>query len=348
MNTISFYYFSGTGNSQRVAQWFQNETAKKGVTTQLYDIAKISAKPPIPEKDELIGFISPTHGFNYPPILVDFLFRFPRAKYHNKVILMNTRGGMKMSKIFLPGYSGIALWLAALILIIKGYKIQAMRSIDLPSNWQSLHPGLTSKVIQSMFSHYEVAVRTFAQKIIDGKRIFKPSLVLGFPVDIAILPVAIIYYALGRFILAKTFMASKDCDNCGLCIKNCPVKAISLVSNRPFWSYKCESCMRCMENCHKRAIETAHGYLTIVMVLVFILLMPVIYYIIPSLRVLNGNGTIISLTRFIIESVLCFFILISSYRLVHYLKKYKWFDVLVTYTSFTKLWFWRRYKAPRA
>jgi hypothetical protein len=48
---------------------------------------------------------------------------------------MNTRAGVKLGQLFLPGLSGIALLLAAVVLMAKGYSIAGMRPIDMPSNW---------------------------------------------------------------------------------------------------------------------------------------------------------------------------------------------------------------------
>jgi ferredoxin/flavodoxin len=347
MQNLKFFYFSGTGNSKRVMNWFCQHAQSKGHIVDSIDISQPQETVIILENEDIIGFISPTHGFNFPPIMLNFLFRFPKAQFHNKVFIMNTRGGMKMWKIFLPGYSGIALWLASFILILKGYKVVGLRSIDLPSNWQSLHPAQGKVVVNSMFQHYESHVKQFADKILAGKHVFKPSMILSFFIDIPVLPITMGYYFIGRFILAKTFMASSNCDNCGLCLKNCPIKAISLVNNRPFWSYKCESCMRCMDNCPKRAIEAAHGFLIVVLLLSSVLL-SLLYFIIPSLKFLEGDALIISVLRLIVKSGICLSFIFLSYRIVHYLKKFKWFDVLVTYTSFSKLWFWKRYKAPRA
>ena len=346
MSNVIFYYFSGTGNSKRVVDWFCNQAQTYGNITSSVDISKCVERLNTPEKDTLIGFASPTHGFNFPPIMLWFLFRFPSTKNKNKVFIMNTRGGLKLSKIYLPGYSGIALWLASLVLLLKGYKVVGLRSIDLPSNWQSLHPSQGNLVVNSMFEHYESHVRQFADKILAGKRVFKPSMILSFFIDIPVLPITMGYYFIGRFILAKTFMASEDCDNCGLCIKNCPVKAITYFNNKPFWSYKCESCMRCMNNCPKRAIETAHGFLTIVLVLAS-LFMATLYYFIPLFRFLKGDTLLFSLLRFTFDSVICLSFIFLAYRIVHFLKGYKWFEVFITYTSFTKLWFWRRYRAPK-
>lgn len=349
MEAFSFYYFSGTGNSRKVATWFCDEMSNGGVKTSLIDIAKERETPNAPEQGTTIGFISPTHGFNYPPLFIYYLLRFPRANHNNNVLLMNTRAGMKLSKLFLPGFSGIAMWFAAIVLLIKGYRIIGMRAIDLPSNWISLHPGLRAKVVTSMFDHYETATRELAHKIMQGKKVFRPLLWIGMPLDLVITPIAMGYFFVGRFILAKTFVATNACDNCNLCINQCPVKAISMVQNRPYWSFRCESCMRCMNNCPKRAIETAHGILAVILLVLYAGILSLLYKYFPlkSWPVLGSDSIIDSFARFIIESALIFVLLLLIYRLVHYLKRYPWFDAVVAYTSLTKYKFWRRYKATR-
>ncbi len=91
----------------------------------------------------LVGFCSPTHGFNLPPIVLTFIRNFPKVKNKDAFIL-NTRGGMKLYKLFLPGLSGIAQLLPALMLSLKGFRIVGMQPLDLPSNWLILHPGLVT------------------------------------------------------------------------------------------------------------------------------------------------------------------------------------------------------------
>ena len=113
---VIIYYFSGTGNSKNVAIWLSQVAEENNIECQIINISQIdrlSIAPP--EADSLVVFISPIHGFNYPPIMLNFIMRFPKGK--NKVVLMNTRAGMLIGKFITPGLTGIAFYLSALILI---------------------------------------------------------------------------------------------------------------------------------------------------------------------------------------------------------------------------------------
>ena len=118
-------------------------------------------------KKTLISFCSPTHGFNLPPIVLRFIRKFPKVK-HTDAFILNTRGGLKLFKFFLPGLSGLAQILPALVLSLKGFRIVGMQPLDLPSNWLILHPGLRKKVVNSIYNRCNQIVNDFASKILSG------------------------------------------------------------------------------------------------------------------------------------------------------------------------------------
>jgi Pyruvate/2-oxoacid:ferredoxin oxidoreductase delta subunit len=342
---LTIYFFSGTGNARNVAQWFAGTAAVHDMAAEKIDIAKIDRKKitPPPAKS-LVGFISPTHGFNYPPAMVYFIFRFPRSK-GNRAFLMNTRAGLKLSKWFVPGLSGLALWLSALVLLIKGYRIVGMRSVDLPSNWISLHPGVKEKVVESIYEHCKRITSIFAEKILSGKRVY--TAFRDIVQDMLVAPVSLGYFFVGRFIFAKSFYATEACDKCDLCINNCPVKAILTVDNRPFWSYRCESCMRCMNDCPKRAIETSHGFIIGIMCLLNIwILMWFFQWVARFITIPWENGWA-QVAGTIIRWIITFLVMVISYRIYHYLLRIPVIRQIFYYTSLTRYKFWRRYKPSR-
>lgn len=342
-NKVLVYYFTGTGNARQAANWIADVANAKGITAEPINIAELDRRhAPPPPPGALVGFCSPTHGFNLPPIMLGFLFRFPRGK--NRVFLVNTRAGMKLGPIALPGLSGLAQLLPTLLLLLKGYRIVGMRPIDLPSNWISLHPGLTSNAVDFLFSRFKGISQRFAEQVITGRRVYRS--LWDLPQDILIAPVALGYYFVGRFVFAKSFYASGACDKCGACIKQCPVSAISMVDNRPFWSYKCESCMRCMNNCPKRAIETAHGYIIGVLIVLSAVIQPLLYRTLSThgITAFEPAAEFSWIYRFAVSAVVTFAAMVTSYWCVHFLRRWEAFRKLMQFTSLTTLSFWRRYK----
>lgn len=335
---VIIYYFSGTGNSKNVAVWLSQVAEENSIESQVNNIAQIDRRSVAPpEPGSLVVFISPIHGFNYPPIMLHFIMRFPNGK--NKVVLMNTRAGMLIGRFITPGLTGIAFYLSALILFIKGFSIKAILPVDMPSNWISLHPGLNDRTVKYLHKKNKERVTVFAQRILSGKSYYKALLEVY---DILFAPIALGYYLVGRFFLAKTFFASRDCNNCDMCIKACPVKAIIKVDNRPFWTFNCESCMQCMSSCPKKAIETGHGYIA-AFVNVFYAVMLVAFYKYFNTYLFPIEN---ALFKFVLESVISIAFLAAWYRLVHCLLRVRILERLIVYTSLTKYkWWGRRYKA---
>jgi Pyruvate/2-oxoacid:ferredoxin oxidoreductase delta subunit len=339
--SLYIYFISGTGNARASSEWIAEEAGKRGLKTFVQQIDRLE-NIVMPSSDEkpLIGFAFPTHGFNAAPIMLKFIASFPPGLC-NEVFLLNTRAGMKLSKLFMPGLSGVALILPAFILRLKGYKCIGFRPVDLPSNWIPLHPGLKKKVIESIFVRCEKIVRNFAGKIFSGKKVYRG--LLSLPVDLLISPLAFAYFIGGRFFLAKTFIANNKCNNCGLCIKECPTKSIKYVENRPYWKLTCESCMRCLNRCPVKAIEAAHGMAVLFWVIYTIISTQ---FLILMLNILKPAEEvwwwkILSNAIGIGLMVLTATVL---YRIIHYLMSLKLIRYIVRFTSFTTLPFWRRYE----
>jgi len=332
-------YFSGTGNSRNVALALEREGIKAGLETSVVDIAVTDRKSiPSPEPDALLFFVSPVHGFNYPVVMLNYIFRFPRGR--NTVVLMNTRAGMLLGNHVTPGISGVSFYLAALVLKLKGYRIQGFYPVDLPSNWMSVHPGLNTRTVDFLYGKALPRVCEFARRMFAGERDF--WCVRSILIDAVVAPITVLYFLFGRFMIAKTFYASNDCNHCGLCSQQCPVHAIELHNGRPFWTCRCESCMRCIGSCPKRAIETAHGMVSLFAVLFGWLFASVIDKKLLPFSILQNEGG-----HCLIECGLFTLASIAGYRLFHYCLRYRWFERLTVYTSLTKLKFWNRYKAGK-
>lgn len=331
----AIFYFSGTGNAKQIALWFAEFAFKKNVNCQTFNIPKTDIKTiETLSSETLIVIISPIHGFNFPKITLNFIKHFPKGK--NNIVLMNTRAGMKIGRFVTPGLTGIAFFFSTLVLKRKGYKIVGQIPFDMPSNWISIHPALNENAVKFLHEKNYCRVEKHSDKIFMGKPDFLSN--RDIIQDVLISPVALTYYLAGRYAFAKSFYASIYCDNCGLCVKQCPVKALIIINNRPFWTFKCESCMQCMNSCPKNAIESAHGLFAFISIVSSIVTS---YLLSNALKINNQTGFV----RLLIFTIIFFTLLWILYRFQHLLIKSKFIGKLISFTSLTHYKFWGRYKS---
>lgn len=330
---VIIFYFSGTGNSRMIASLFSKCALENKVRCLIFDIAsKHGLCLEEIDSESLIVLISPVHGFNYPKITLNFIRSFPKGT--NQVVLMNTRAGIKISNKITPGLTGIAFTLSLHILKRKGYNIIGQIPFDMPSNWLSIHPALRKDTIRFIYEKNYSRVKCHFEKLYSGKKDFASD--KDMIQDLLISPITLIYYVVGRYFFAKSYYASNKCNNCNLCIRQCPVQAIKLINARPFWNLKCESCMKCMNNCPLRAIETTHGlWLTVIILtstvctFLFQNLLPNVYWII----------------KFLTSNLILFILLLVLYHVQHWILGNKIIAKIISLTSLTHYKCWGRYKA---
>jgi Pyruvate/2-oxoacid:ferredoxin oxidoreductase delta subunit len=337
---VTIYYFSGTGNALTASRWIAENAEKKGIPTDLISIDRFKEiNVPVAEGKRLLGFLYPTHGFGIPWIMLKFIFRFP-IKERCDVFLLNTRAGSRIFRWFAPGISGIAQILPALILLAKGFRIRSLVPLDMPSNWISVHPGFKPATVDAMVARCRAMVDGFCEKVFAGRRHFRPNVFVMMPLDVALAPIAFMYFLYGRFYFAKVFIASTDCDMCRICELKCPTASIHIINKRPFWKFSCESCMRCINICPRRAIQASHSLAAVIAVagsfLPLALLLKILNSHVPAALQRPADFIVnwgISLTLFFLVSGAVFWLI-----------RIKWINKLFSATSLTK--YWRRYLAP--
>ncbi len=343
---LIIYYFSGTGNAKHCASWICETAEKLGIKANMYDISKTEVRTiASPSAGTLIGFCSPTHGFHFPEITRKFIRRFPAATGADAFIL-NTRAGVRIFKIVIPGLSGVLHYVSSLILMIKGYRIVGLLPVDLPSNWISLHPAIEKAGTEIIYSKQKLKVAGFAGKILTGKPVYRA--LYDIVQDAIISPFTFGYLLMGRFFFSKSYFASRECNLCMVCLNECPVKAISVVDDRMFWASKCESCMHCMNICPKHAIETPHGFL-------------IAFFYIFSITISAGIASLITnfnagkyfswmrndFIKFMLTSAVVLPFYFMTYRIMHFLMRFRVIERIMTLTSLTHLKYWGRYKASK-
>jgi len=342
-NNIHIFFMSGTGNALKAALKIRDTARDNNSEVQIISVDRIKkVDEHLITGSDLIGLCYPTHGFSLPWHMLRFIISLPQSNSKH-VFLLNTRAGSKLFGLFLPGISGIAQWLPVIFLWIKGYKIQGLLPLDMPSNWISIHPGFSSTTVNSITHRCMKMTEHFAHIILKGKAYYRSIAFICIPLDILLIPISLGYMLVGRFFMAKTFVASYKCTHCNICIDNCPVGAIKKVHNHPFWTIHCESCMRCMNICPEKAIDTAHGYVVLlVFAFMYVPFFTWAYHRIMSF-ISTGVSVLDSLLGLTAFTAISIPFLIISYYLVAVLQKYKLTSMFFRLTSLT--YYWKHYIA---
>lgn len=263
-NSLLVYFFTGTGNSYRVATWMVDAARLQGLSARAVAIDAANPAEEIGGSEQLIGLVCPTHAFSAPWTMIHFALKLPRARGSAAFSAM-TRGGVKFGRVYIPGLEGSGAYLLSLILALKGYRVVGATGVDMPVNWTALVPGLSHPNAAAIIDQARSTMESFLQTMLSGGRAFRGFVSLGL--GILLLPITFAYLVMGRFFLAKLFYASPNCDGCGLCARSCPVQAIRMKGSqpRPYWTFLCESCARCMNYCPKNAVEASYPFAAIVL-----------------------------------------------------------------------------------
>ena len=344
---VTIYFISGTGNSFRAATWFAEEARARGITARVIPLD--SARPAEEigqDKNELVGIVTPTHGFIAPWAVLKFVFALPRRP-GVPAFAFATQGCMKFGPVFIPGLSASATFIIALLLALRGFSVRGVFSLDMPVNWIALHSGLKPRNVEAIVARARPRLAAFAARILAGKPYWwTAGNVITFLFGLLLLPISLAYMAMGRFFLAKIFFANSKCNGCKICARNCPVGAIVMRGKknpRPFWTYKCESCMRCMGFCPEKAVEAGHSWAAL---LTYLTMLPFAFFFlkwlggyIPGVRSLDNP-----LWQNLLQLIYTYLSLFLSYYLFFALIRFPLVNRLFTYTTLTHLY--RRYHEP--
>ncbi|MBN1822859.1 MAG: EFR1 family ferrodoxin [Endomicrobiales bacterium] len=236
MKTI-IYYFSGTGNSLKVAK----DVAEELGNTEVLPIAK-ALKGQVRTDADAIGVVYPVYMWGLPLMVAEFLKRFENTG--NKYFFcVATFGGD-------PGAANLQV---SRILAEKGIKLSSGFGVKMPGNYIPLYGAYSQAKQDAMFRKGKEKAKIIAdtvkekkeQKIEQGNW-FMNSILSKFlyPVSAPRIPM-----------MDEKFRVKPECNSCGICFKVCPASNIKLEAGKPVWQHKCQQCMACIQLCPVYAIE---------------------------------------------------------------------------------------------
>lgn len=227
------FYFSGTGNSLKVAKTVARELGGGEIVSMgkqgNYSLAK---------QYDTIGFIYPAYYWGLPKKVIEFIKNLnindnKNAYYYS----IATNGGS-------PGNAVYQLY--KLLLKSHNTKLNYGQKLRMFSNYVVMYE--MSEKTDEITKHSDEALVPLIASIKnrENNRISKSTQILGFLNSWFIKKVSV---------MDKHFTVNNDCTGCGICKEVCPVKNITMQNNRPRYNHNCEQCVACIQFCPQKAIN---------------------------------------------------------------------------------------------
>jgi MinD superfamily P-loop ATPase containing an inserted ferredoxin domain len=231
--TTTIYYFSGTGNSLKIARDLQSELS----AANLIRICKKNMAANCDSHADRIGIVFPVYQWGLPLMVAEFL-KDLRIKPDAYVFAVANYGGG----------TGISFEQVEEILAAKGARLSAAFGVFMPGNmWFIRYPHKIPLTQQRLADQGE-ATRQIAKAV--GKMAVVPA---------AVSPTRTVdeerHRAFSPYRQDEDFRADENCTGCGLCAKVCPADNIKIVDKRPVWQHQCEQCLACLHWCPNQAIQ---------------------------------------------------------------------------------------------
>ncbi|SDF84034.1 EFR1 family ferrodoxin [Sporomusa acidovorans] len=230
--STTIYYFTGTGNSLKIAK----DLKKYLEYTKIVRICKDNNSFEDTGSDK-IGFVFPVYFRGLPHMVSQFVENMP---VYNSVYYFAVAN--------YGGSAAISFQQLNSILNSKGGSLSATFGIPMPGNmWFMYYPHPKQDFIDRINSQPQETI-TVATAI-HNKINIKIDNIANYPAEEAI------YQSFSPNNMDANFWTKSTCNGCGICMKICPANNISILHDRPYWQHHCEYCLSCIHWCPKEAIE---------------------------------------------------------------------------------------------
>lgn len=270
MPRIAIHYFTGTGNTAHAAGVLKQEFVSKGYDVQLIHVEKNIR--PLDAAADLNIFMYPVYALTVPYPMQRYLRKLPKVSSAPAVVIANhgmasTRGGVD------TGFESVAPVVASGILKRRGYRVVHTDAVGYTENLTPIANPPTAEEIRQIMEAGDKNLRRIASGLIRRDYSIKKYNILDHTLGRLF---GFVFIRFGQWQLGKLYVADKDCNGCGVCVKNCPASAIRTLGGKPRWNYNCVGCLKCFNSCPKNALQMSIARLIFVFGLT-IGLIPVVY-----------------------------------------------------------------------
>lgn len=227
------YYFSGTGNSLKVAKDLKAELQD----AELIQICRATMEMTEEAASESIGIVFPVYRLGLPFIVKEFIDKLKINK-NSYVFAVATYGGV----------IGASFRQIREILIKKGVELSAAFAVSMPGNCQILYPPFPKKIQLKRFKLQEKKAAEIAESVRNKKKVKSKNAAMSSFGTFA-------YKSFKPHEGDKYFWTDNNCNGCRICEKVCPAKNIEFVDGKPQWKHHCEQCLACMQWCPRKSVQ---------------------------------------------------------------------------------------------
>jgi len=231
----TIYYFSGTGNSLKVAK----DIASDLKDTELIQISRNNiGVNEIPANT--IGIVFPVYFSGMPLLVKEFIekVQIPKDAYVFTVVTFGASAGVAIAQV-------------EKLLTYKGIKLSAAFKMKMPGNYQVMYPPYSEKKQEKCFRNEEEQITQIVTKINNNEVVeFR-----GIGESIVEAVSGLLYSSFKPYEKDKNFWTDEKCNGCGICSRVCPANNIKMNEGKPQWQHKCEQCVACMQWCPQKSIQ---------------------------------------------------------------------------------------------
>lgn len=234
MEKTIIYYFSGTGNSLKVAQ----ELGKQLQNCEVLPVAKCIKNNSYKAEGNRVGFVFPLYYLGLPKMVAEFIknIDISGADYIFGVVTRGwplVGGAVKQLKILMKE---------------KGKRLDFGTYIHMPMNDFTLAKVASAKSQKKTLGEFDRSMAEITAKIRENCKgyDFEP---ISFMLNSRNTPFV---KRVNR--LDSSYSVNNLCTGCAICEKVCPAENICIRDGKPNWNNKCQMCLACFHYCPQKAI----------------------------------------------------------------------------------------------
>ena len=231
------YFFTGTGNSELAAKMIADKTGMQ--TVDVYDCI-LNGKAFAPAQDEMLVFVTPTHGWRVPRIVSDWIKSGEKTGAHKAYFVMTCGSDIGNAEAHCKALCSEV-----------GFEFMGVGEVIMPENYVAMFYVPDEDEAKQIVKKALPVIDSYAELIAEGARFPERRAGLTDKLKSGIVNSA--FYSM--FVKAKKFYAADSCISCGKCAVNCLTHNIELKDGKPVWGDKCVHCMKCICDCPEGAIE---------------------------------------------------------------------------------------------